>query len=382
MFGIEAALYPKIFYGLVFVLCLFIVIKYSASSNKGLLLQKQPIGPMVALGILLILFMGLRPTHGFGDTAGYALMYTVKEAFSYSFDLRKEWLFNSYTHFCQSFGLSVYQYLLGIEVGYIGCLAYACKKLLWESSWVAFLFCITAFSFFSYGTNGLRNGLACSMIVLAFAYVTQEKKYVKAVILALLAMGVHRSVMLPIVACFGAISLLKMPKIAIGIWGWAIPVSLIAGGRITHFFASLGFDDRMDQYSVIDLNESFSSTGFRWDFLLYSAMPVLLTWYVHKRVDETGGYKEDGSTALADANSMRVFNILSGIYILANSFWIMVINANFSNRFAYLSWFLYPLVLAYGFLRLHIWKDQDRKCAWALLAHAGFTFGMFMIGKL
>lgn len=384
MFGIEAALYPKIFYGLVFILCLFIVIRYSASSNNGLLLQKQPIGPMIALGVLLILFIGFRPISGrvFGDTANYAWTYNHLSSYTYTLDLSKEWLFRNYFVLCQSLGFSANIYFLGIEIGYIGCLLLACKKLLWESTWGAMLFCISAYSFFTYGVNGLRNGLACSMIVLAVALVANERKYVTAAVLAFLAMGIHRSVMLPIVSCMGALALIQVPKLSLGVWGLSIPLSLIAGDRITKFFAGLGFDDRMDSYSVIELNESFSSMGFRWDFLLYSAMPVLLTWYVHKRVDETGGYKEDGGTALADANSMRVFNILSGTYILANSFWILVINANFSNRFAYLSWFLYPFVLAYGFLRLHIWKDQDRKCAWALLAHAGFTFGMFMIGKL
>lgn len=384
MFGIEASLYPKIFHGLVFILCLFVVMRYSFSSNNTFLMERQSFVPMIVLGVFLILFIGLRPINGrvFGDTSNYARVYYLMGSGSYSFDFSKEWLFDNYTVFCKSLGLTVYFYFLGIEIGYIGCLLLTCRKLLWESTWVSMLFCISAFSFFSYGTNGLRNGLACSMIVLAVAFVAQERRFVTAAFLALLAMGIHRSVMLPIAACFGAVALLTKPKIAIGIWGLSIPLSLAAGGRITQFFADLGFDDRMDDYSVVNLDVGFSSTGFRWDFLLYSAMPVLLTWYVHKRVDETGGYNEDGSTALADATSMRVFNILSGTYILANSFWIMVINANFSNRFAYLSWFLYPFVLAYGFLRLHIWKDQDRKCAWALLAHAGFTFGMFMIGKL
>lgn len=384
MLGIEASLYPKIFHGLVFILSLFIVVKYSTSTNNNHLLRSQSIVPMILLGVLLTLFIGLRPINGrvFGDTISYAWIYNHPFVMGLNIDFTQEWLWNSYLYFCKSLNFSVSIFFLGIEIGYIGCLLLACKKFLWESSWVAMLFCISAFSFFSYGVNGLRNGLACSIIVLAVAFVAQEKKYVTAAILALLAMGIHRSVMLPIAACIAAIALLNMPKISLGIWCMSIPLSLVAGNRITLFLASLGFDDRMDQYRLINLKESFSSTGFRWDFLLYSAMPVLLTWYVHKRVEETGGYKEDGSTTLADANSMRVFNILSGTYVLANAFWILVINANFSNRFAYLSWFLYPFVLAYGFLRLHIWKDQDSKCAWALLLHAGFTFGMFLIGKL
>lgn len=384
MFGIDAALYPKIFHGLVFILCLFIVIVYSGSKDSSHLLRRCSVASMVVLGLLLMLFMGLRPTSGkkLGDTIVYAWTYARLENLSYEINFSKEWLFDCYTVFCKMTGLSVHVYFLGIEIGYIGCLLAACKKMLWESTWIAVLFCFSAFSFYSYGVNGLRNGLACSVIVLAVAFVAKNKNYFVAFVLALVALGIHRSVALPIVACLGALAILKQPKIALYIWLVAIPISLAAGDNVTNFFVSLGFDDRMDKYRVIDLDESFSSVGFRWDFLLYSAMPVLLTWYVHKRVDETGGYKEDGSTALADANSMRVFNILSGTYILANAFWILVINANFSNRFAYLSWFLYPFVIAYGFIRLHLWNDQDRKCAWALLAHSGFTFGMFLIGKV
>ena len=59
----------------------------------------------------------------------------------------------------------------------------------------------------------------------------------------------------------------------------------------------------------------------------------------------------------------------------------MVIKAGFSNRFAYLSWFIYPLVLAYGVIRLHIWEDQDKKAGLILLGHATFTIVMHILGK-
>lgn len=95
---------------------------------------------------------------------------------------------------------------------------------------------------------------------------------------------------------------------------------------------------------------------------------------------------EDGNPAgtgvVADADSLRVFNILANTYLLANAFWVMLIRANFSNRFAYLSWFLYPILMAYGVIRLHLWEDQDRKAGLILLAHAGFTIVMYLLGKL
>ena len=48
-----------------------------------------------------------------------------------------------------------------------------------------------------------------------------------------------------------------------------------------NFFAGLGFDDRLNSYITSDeYDDQFSDVGFRWDFLLYSVMPIILGWYV------------------------------------------------------------------------------------------------------
>ena len=101
---------------------------------------------------------------------------------------------------------------------------------------------------------------------------------------------------------------------------------------------------------------NFSRIGFRWDFLLYSAMPVWLAWYVRYKgiINQT-------------------FNLLANTYIIANSFWILVCRVAYSNRFAYLSWFMYALVIAYAVIRLPIWDDQDRVAGRILLAHSVVT---------
>ena len=87
-------------------------------------------------------------------------------------------------------------------------------------------------------------------------------------------------------------------------------------------------------------------------------MPILLVWYLTIKRE----FKD------------KSFNLLANTYILANAFWIMVIRANYSNRFAYLSWFLYPIVIFYPLLRFKIWDNQDRNSALILLAYSGFTF--------
>ena len=148
-------------------------------------------------------------------------------------------------------------------------------------------------------------------------------------------------------------------------WGISILISLLAGNTLAYLFAGLGFDDRLSDYLLVDVDESvFSRVGFRWDFLLYSAVPVLLGWYIiyRKRIYD------------------KVFILLLGTYILANAFWIMIIRAEYSNRFAYLSWFLYPVVLAYPLLKLKIWpKSQGQKAASIMIAHIAFTFLMVFI---
>ncbi len=63
-------------------------------------------------------------------------------------------------------------------------------------------------------------------------------------------------------------------------WGLSLFVSLISGDTISGLFESLGFDDRLSYLSATENSELFSHTGFRWDFLLYSFMPILLGWNV------------------------------------------------------------------------------------------------------
>ena len=89
-------------------------------------------------------------------------------------------------------------------------------------------------------------------------------------------------------------------------------------------------------------------------------MPIIMAWFVTMKRN----FQD------------KTYHIIATTYILANAFWVMVIRSEQSNRFAYLSWFLYPLVIAYPLLRMNIWEDQDRKTAMILLAYSGFTFFM------
>lgn len=387
----------QIYYWGIFIISLFLYFNYSGSSNCDRLLAKHSMTPALMLTLCLIIYMGLRPvSYMFGDTVNYAYIYRnmpIRPAI-FVVDFDQEWFWGFIMNTCKAAHLTVNTWFIIIEIGYLGFVFIGLRILLGENSWMAMLFFLSAFSTFSFGTNGIRNGCACSMVILAFAIAAHQNvaRLAAAGGVLILAFGIHRSTSLPIAAFIVASYLIKSPKTAIYLWIASIGISLVAGSAAINFFAGLGFDDRMSSYGTSTEDASqFSNTGFRWDFLLYSAMPVWLAWHVTKKAEMERALYGDtaeeaetnitGAGRIADAHSMRVFNILATTYILANSFWVMVIRASFSNRFAYLSWFLYPVVIAYGVIRLHIWEDQDKKAGLILLAHAGFTLIMFLLGK-
>lgn len=353
---------PAYLYSLL-VLTLFYVAKIYNKDEE--LIDENTNTPLILIYAgLFIYLVGLRPISGyyFGDTSNYAMTYN---SFVYGTKVlnpeSKEWVFEWMQYHCSKV-MDVHGFFLLIEILYIIPVVWACWKLIPNHYSLLFVVCMGAFSFFSYGTNGIRNGMACSLIIAAMACVNQNLVHkIIGILLAFLAFNIHRSTALPIVCIIGSF-FVKDTRYIMGFWVASIFISLVAGGAVESFFTGLGFDDRMGGYSSKNIDASmFSSTGFRWDFLLYSSMPILLGYYVVF------------VRQVWDKNYLLLLNT----YILCNSFWVMMIRASYSNRFAYLSWFMYALVLAYPCLKLPVWEDQGKKAALIFLAHFAFTFYMF-----
>lgn len=360
---------PSLYYPVYIFSLLFLTIGYANTIFRygTSLVQRNTNHPLVLVYILLfVVLVGLRPIswHYFGDTVNYARSYDSFVNGVTSYDLTsKEWAFAWLMYHCSRL-MNVHGFFLLVEILYVLPVLWACKKFVPNHALLMFLVCMGAFSFFSYGTNGIRNGMACSLIIAAMACVQGDmRQKIIGGILAFLAFNIHRSSVLPI-ACILATFFVKDTRLILGWWFFSILLSLTAGGAIEAFFTSLGFDDRMEGYSSANADATlFSSTGFRWDFLLYSAVPILLGYYV----------------AIKRKIWDRNYLLLLHTYILCNSFWVMMIRASYSNRFAYLSWFLYALVLIYPCLKLPIWKDQGKKTSLIILGHLGFTFLMWII---
>ena len=317
------------------------------------------------VSLIFIFWIGNRPISGavFGDTANYAVSYALMDVYEkFTFNWHTEWIWGLIMVTCKNIGFDVHSWFTVIEAGYMLTVLWAVKRFFPTNPLLGILFVWTSLMFFTFGTNGLRNGLACHIILLAMSFFFDDK-YIIGGLLCLVALGIHRSTMLPIAGMLTARFILKDMKYAILFWISSIFVSLIVGNATTAFFASLGFDDRMSSYNTTIYANDFSQTGFRWDFLLYSAFPVLMGWYVcvKKKI------KDDW------------YKTLCITYCLCNAFWVLVIRAAFSNRFAYLSWFMYPIVIAYPLVNLPVWEDQDRKTGQTLLAYASFTLFMQLI---
>lgn len=308
--------------------------------------------------VVFAYWLGLRPISGaaFGDTANYAYEYNLKGIRDVKMDWSSEWIWQWLIMACKSAGLGVSSFFVIVELVYVLTAFFAARRFAPSDPMLAMLFVAGSLMFFTFGVNGLRNGMACHIVLLAISLLLDDK-YVSGGLLCLVAFGIHRSTALPIIAVLVGIFVVRDFRYALGFWVLSIFISLIAGGAVSNFFASLGFDDRMTQYTSIKAMGMFSREGFRWDFLLYSAVPVFMGWYICiKRNIQDNWY-----------------NVICMVYCLCNAFWIMVIRSAYSNRFAYLSWFIYPIVIAYPLINLPVWEDQDRKTGWILLAYVGFT---------
>ena len=319
---------------------------------------------VVILMVFLIFFMGFRPGSVGGDTGHYMSEY---DQMTYGFyvldDDLSDWLFYNFQFVCAKI-MPVSLFFLLVDFLYVFLAYLACRRFLWNNATWLFLFAMGAFSFFSYGVNGIRNGLASTLVLLALSYLDGNlKDKIVCGVLCFLAFNCHKSSALPIAAMLFAY-ILRNPKLMFYAWGAALIGSLLIGESLSNLFTLIGFDDRLNDYLALDESEetedAIAAARFRWDFLIYSFMPILMGWYcIYKK-------------KICDLK----YHLILGTYVYANAVWVILIRIPFTNRFAYLSWFLYAFVLAYPLLKFPLWENQGRKVMMILMAHVSFTFLM------
>ena len=357
---IPLAFYMPIFYNFILILIVIAIIKISTKENFIGHDINDKLSSLLLL-IILTFFIGLRPVSGryFGDMAIYNTYFELYANGDIVVETKDpQWHY--FMKFCSAI-MSSSMFFLICELLYILPLYLACKRWFKGGGYTLFLMFIASFSFFPYATNGLRNGIATSILILAFSY--KKNISVKKYVLFLLATAFHLSAIIPISGYLLTVFFKKTKYFLCG-WIIAIPLSIILGSFWENFFASIGFgDERLSYLTSGNINnDSFAYTGFRFDFVLYSTAAVFAGYYfiIKKKFND------------------KIYIQLFNIYLTANTFWILVIRANFSNRFAYLSWFLIAFVIFYPLLKKRFFKNQKKILILSMIVYFSFTYSMFL----
>ena len=345
-----------------FVLFLVLFAVFQCFTNQ--VLQKQVVEANAIFGtvitVFIILYMGFRPvSFVFGDTINYAHSFYNINPDTASFSWGREWSYRNLAILIAKIG-DIHLLFFTCALIYTGSLWWAMRRIFGNYFWIPFLVIISMFTFWTYGVNGIRNGLGASVFILALTFTNNIPMMI---FLAFIAVGFHTSVYLMIATA--AISwFYNRNKLYLGIWVLSIPISFRWGWSLQYMLAATSFmqsDERMAGYLTREneIGEIVqTSSTFRWDFLLYSAMAVAIAYYfIYLR-------------KFKDQYYIWLFNI----YLICNAFWIIVIRATYSNRIAQLSWFIMPIILIYPFIKKRFWKDHERYLGLALLLFYAFAF--------
>lgn len=360
---IPASLYQTIYLTLVTIMTLFVYSQYQSRNGLREFAPSRTDAQVGVLVIFLILFIGLRPVSGryFVDMANYALFYEVfydGATFVFEWDTENK-IFDNLFAWWGSVRLGYTSFFVFVATIYFAGAYLGIRKLFPNHRLTAFLVFLAAFSTFSYGTNGIKAGAATSLFIWALGYRENLKICIP---LVLLSWGCHHS-MIMVVTAFVVTLFVKNPKYYF--WGWGF-CFLMAAAYVTafaHLFAGVTTEHGAG-YLLGSGGSDGIRGGFRIDFIVYSAMPVIVGWYavMKKKLQVSDLYKK-----------------LLSLYLCLNGVWMLCMYAQFTNRIAYLSWFLYPIVLIYPFLNEQWGRDRYKKFGLVMLGHLGFTLFMNVI---
>jgi len=311
----------------------------------------------------IILYMGMRPdSYVFGDSYNYVrgYNYLVRTGANFQWHTGGEWLFTNIEILFTKLSASFHPFFLFCSLVYTGSLWLAMRRIFGNYFFIPVLVILSMFTFWSYGVNGIRNGMGASLFILAMTYV---ENLPVAAILCLCAVGIHKSVYLMIAAAILA-WFVKNSYYYLAAWILCVIVSFFFGSTIQSALGGLSLFSGDDRFSAYMTGSNMQgelvqvSMIFRWDYLIYSSMGVIVGYYFIFRKNFQDEY----------------YHWIYNTFLVTNAFWVLIIRAAYSNRFAQISWFIMPVVLIYPFLRDRFWPDHERKMGWALLLFYAFSF--------
>ncbi len=340
MLYIEAELYRTWFFSIVtilgFVTCFMVYFNH----------YKNAVAPPISKTITILFCVGLVLAIAYFppvvDKELYEAFFLTEGA-----DFSKDVGWNVYNEICRYLlgDNSILFFLLTASIYVYGNYKFFATCIQKGNLFYAILLSAISLGFFAHGVNTLRAGFALSLLLIAFS----RKRKVFFVVFALLSLSVHKTMLIPLSA-FLIAKYLKNPKICLGVWALFLIVSAINIPLISNTLQLfMGVDERVETY-LFSGGDTEYKVGFRWDFLIYSLMPIAIgCFYIFKK-------------KFQDDNYIRLVNT----YLLANAIWLLMIRMPFSDRTAYLSWFLIPVIVLYPLLKEKFFSGQYKYVAYTI----------------
>lgn len=193
-----------------------------------------------------------------------------------------------------------------------------------------FVLCVVGcMGFVSYGSNTIRAGFGIALLLMAFS---TNRLWLK-ILLSVASVGTHLSMLIPVMGYLVARYVVRKT-----LWcelAWLLFFVISAATSVVSDILTLvgDFDTRASEFDLYETIGSYH-VGFRVDFILYSLIPVLFVKYNFRNMLEPSPMYEQ----------------IYRMYVLVNALWLLFIRVPYSDRFAYLSWFLIPFLLLYPVL--------------------------------
>lgn len=314
---------------------------------------------LVLFFIFCLYFVGYRQwwiEDVFGDSIRYGKAYLEFSLYkSWDFETYKEYGFWLLTYLCRWLGLSVEMFFLVCAFLYLFPLFVSSYKLSKQYPHLIILFIVTTMSFYMYAVDGIRNGISTSFLILAFVNYRNTLRFF---IYSLIAFSFHYSAVWPF--SFFCIAILY-PKVKLYLFAWVFSVfcGFMLSGYIKNLLLIIPFlNEKAESYLTGTASLSmFSKVGFRWDFVLYSSLPIWFSSYFYF----IKSYRND------------FYNKLFSCYLLSNMLWVFINEVPFSNRFAYLSWFMMPLLIVYPMIDMKYFNYRYTSISIVLIGYYLFT---------
>ena len=361
---VPAIYYHDIFLFVVSLMTIILCTQYAGyTSNRWTSAKKSSWKGVFLFTLFMVVFIGLRPrSEIFADMMGYVT--ATEEGWWDIDDIRWDtnYLFVPLMFFLSSLHASGEVAMLVLAFIYFGAAMLATSKIFPKDKLLAMVVYCGAFITFANATNGMKAGCATALFLCAVAYFENK---IASILFLFLSLGFHHAAQLLLVVyviCY------FYRKHSVYLVFWCICL-LLAILRITYFQTLFGAwtDDHGAEYLLIEATNRDSGfggkTGFRYDFVLYSLVPIVLGYYAI--------YKKN------IRNNHYIFML--NVYTLTNAIWMLCMYAPFTNRIAALGWGLYSILILFPVLQPEWHKKNNNVVQIVAYSHLGFTLIMYYI---